>query len=59
MIVAVVAAATVAAASVLVRGLGLMALTVSAAVSSRVPAVVSTSISRRVSVAIYTMILGR
>jgi len=59
MIVAVVAAATVAAAPVLVRGPGLMAFMVSAAVSSRVPAVVSTSISRRVAVAVSTMILGR
>ena len=52
MIVAVVAAATVAAAPVLVRGPGLMAFMVSAAVSSRVPAVVSTSISRRVAVVV-------
>ena len=59
MIVAVVAAATVAAAPVLVRGPGLMAFMVSAAVSSRVPAVVSTSISRRVAVAVSTMLLGR
>ncbi len=59
MIVAVVAAATVAAAPVLVRGPGLMAFMVSAAVSSRVPAVVSTSISRRMAVAVSTMILGR
>jgi len=59
MIVAVVAAATVAAAPVLVRGPGLMAFMASAAISSRVPAVVSTSISRRVAVAVSTMILGR
>jgi hypothetical protein len=59
MIVAVVAAATVAAALVVVRGPGLMAFTASAAVSSRVPAVVSTSISRRAAVAVSTMILGR
>jgi hypothetical protein len=57
MIVPVVAAATVAAAPVLVRGPGLMAFMVSAAVSSRVPAVVSTRISRRVAAAISTMIL--
>ncbi|HLK09055.1 MAG TPA: hypothetical protein VKV30_13960 [Candidatus Angelobacter sp.] len=59
MVVAVVAAATVAAAPVLVRGSGLMASMASAAVSSRVPAVVSTSISRRVAVAVSTSILGR
>jgi hypothetical protein len=59
MIVAVVAAATVAAAPALVRAPGLMAFMVSAAVSGRVPAVVSTSISRRVAVAVSTMILGR
>ena len=59
MIVAVVAAATMAAAPVLVRGPGLMAFMVSAAVSSRVPAVLSTGISRRVAVAVCTMILGR
>ena len=71
MIVALVTAATVAAAPVLVRAPGLMAFMVSAAVSSRVPAVISTSISRRVptvvftsisrcvAVAVSTMILGR
>ena len=59
MIVAVIAAVTVAAAPVLVRGAGLMAFMFSAAVSSRVPAVVSTSILRRVAIAIYTTILGR
>jgi hypothetical protein len=70
MIMAVVAAATVAAAPVLVRGPGLMALMVSAAVSGRVRAVVSASISRRVptvastsisyrAVAVSSMILGR
>ena len=58
MIVAVVAAATVAASPVLVRGPGLMAFMLSA-VSSRVSALVSTSISRRVAVAVSTMILGR
>lgn len=57
MIVAVVAAAIVAAAPVLVRAPGLMAFMASAAVSSRVPAVVSTRISRRVAVAVSTMIL--
>src|ERR1041385_6555208 len=59
MIMAVVAAATVGAAPVLVSGPGLMALMVSAAVSSRVPAAVSTRISCRVAVAVSTMILGR
>lgn len=71
MILAVVAAATVAAAPILVRGPGLMAFMLSAAVSSRVPVVVSaiissrvpvvvsTSISRRVAVAVSTMTLGR
>lgn len=58
MIVAVIAAATVVAAPVVVRGLGLMAFMFSAAVSSRVPAVVSTSILRRVAIAIFTTILG-
>ena len=57
MIVAVVAAATVAAAPVLVRAPGLMAFMSSAGVSSRVPAVVSTRISRRVAFAVSTMIL--
>lgn len=56
MIVAVVAAATVAAAPILVGGPGLMAFMVSAAVSGRVPAVVATSISRRAAVAVSTMI---
>src|SRR5205823_14457298 len=55
MIVAVVAAATVAAAPVMVRAPGLMAFMLSAAVSGRVPAVVSTTISRRVAVAVSTM----
>ena len=59
MIVALVTAATVAAAPVLVRGPGLMAFMLSAAVSRRVPAVISTSISRRVAVTVSTMILGR
>ena len=71
MIMAVVAAATVAAAPVLVRGPGLMALMASAAVSgcvravvstsisSRVRAVVSTRIPRHVAVALSSMILGR
>jgi hypothetical protein len=51
--------AVVAAAPVLVRGPGLMAFMISAAVASRVPAVVPTSISRRVAVAVSTMISGR
>ena len=59
MIVAAVAAATVAAAPVPVRGPGLMASMVSTAISSRVLAMVSTPISRRVAVAISIMILGR
>jgi hypothetical protein len=58
MILVVIVAAAVAAAPVLVRGLGPMSFMVSSVVAG-VPAVVSTSISRRVAVAVSTMILGR
>jgi hypothetical protein len=59
MILVVIVAAAVAAAPVLVRGLGPMSFMVSSVVAGWVPAVVSTSISRRVAVAVSTMILGR